>query len=169
LRGAGAQARAAGELLVGGQLAEVLAELLGRVDDQRLQLSDRLRSGDDRALAGREQDAERLPPTALTGLREVLTRERFAGGADGVEFVRPGPGAAGCSRWAVDLDHPLGLLEQEGRQAGAEAACPLDRPHPTALRPLARKAEQALIAEGVGRNGRFRGDGTIRVADRDRV
>jgi hypothetical protein len=50
LSGARAQAGAAGELLVGRQRPEVVAERFGCVDDQRLQLRDRLRAREDGTL-----------------------------------------------------------------------------------------------------------------------
>ena len=120
--------------------AELLSELVGRVDDQPFQLADRLRAGEDGALAGGQQDAQSFPVAASPRLGEVLAGERFAGGAGGVELVGLGAVAAGRARWPVDLDHPLALLEQKARQSGAEAAGALDRPHPTAHRLLAREA-----------------------------
>jgi hypothetical protein len=53
----------------------------------RLQLPDRFRPGEDRALAGREQDAKRLPIAAAARLGEVLARERLAGGAGRIELI----------------------------------------------------------------------------------
>jgi integrase len=50
----------------------------------------------------------------------------------------------------VDLDHPLALCAQEGRQSGAIAAGALQRPDPAAGRPLGGDGEQAGMPGLVG-------------------
>jgi hypothetical protein len=115
------------ELPVGGQMAELMAEPVGRVDDRCFQLTDRLRAREDGAFASSEQDAQRFAVAASSWLGWVLSGECFAGRAGGVEPVGLGAVATSRPRWPIDLDHPLALLEQEAGQPGAEAARALDR------------------------------------------
>jgi hypothetical protein len=67
-------------------------------------------------LTRREQDPDRLSIATLARLGEVLPTHRLAGCPHGVELVGLGAVAAGRSRWPIDLDDPLALLEQEGRE-----------------------------------------------------
>jgi hypothetical protein len=82
----------------------------------------------------------------------MLARERFAGGAQGVEFVGLGAVATRRADRPLDLDHPLAVLEQERGQTGAEAARRLDRPHPPVGGVPAREAQPPLVADRVGRD-----------------
>src|SRR5262249_22116679 len=68
LRGAGAQAGAAGELLVGRQLAGGVGQPVGGGGAQPLQLFDRLLAGGERRPAGWQQDAGRPPQRAGGGV-----------------------------------------------------------------------------------------------------
>jgi hypothetical protein len=110
---------------------------------------DRARAGAHRAAAGDEQHPDRLAVTATARLGEVLARERFAGGAQRVELVGLGAVAPARSRWPLDLDDPLALLEQERGEPGAEAAAGLDRPDPAGGCVLAREAQQQLLPNGL--------------------
>jgi hypothetical protein len=152
-----------------------VAQLFSGGDDERLEVVDRLRAGADRAASRDQQHADGFAVAAGRGLCEVFALERFAGGTDRVERVGLGAVAPGGALGAVDLDDPFALREQEHGQPGAEAAGRLDRPDSAAARVPACVAQQALVAEGVGRDRRLRGDhsrarrdrgGRVRVAVR---
>jgi hypothetical protein len=55
--------------------------------------------------------------------------------------------------WVGHLHDPLAVLLQHHRQAGAEAARPLDRPQTAARKVTVRKAEQLLVARRIGTGG----------------
>ena len=112
-------------------------------------MADRLRARPHRALPRGEPDAHGLPITASAGLGHVLTGEDLTGRAEGIELVRLGTDASGGPRRAIDLHDPLALLEQLGRQAGAEPAGPLDRPDPAARRMLVGEGKEPLVPEAV--------------------
>lgn len=80
----------------------------------------------------------------------MLTGQRFAGGADGVELVGLGAVAASRAGGTVDLDHPFAVLQQERGQSGAEAAGALDRPDPAAWGVEGSECQGAFVAHGVG-------------------
>jgi hypothetical protein len=122
-------------------------------DHQVLQLADRLGARAHRVLARGEQDAQRFASAASAGLGQVLAGERFTGGAKGVELVGLGAVTACRTLGVVDLDDPLGLLEQMGGQPGTEAAGAFDRPDAAASSVLIRKCHQAPIPGCVGGDG----------------
>jgi len=74
-------------LLLCREPAKLSADAFRGVDDQRLQLSDCFRAGQDRALPSREQDADRLALAAPPWLGEVFASERLTGGAGGIELI----------------------------------------------------------------------------------
>jgi hypothetical protein len=80
--------------------------------------------------------------------------ERLASSPDRVQGVALGATASG---WPLGptthLDDPLAALLQHHRQAGAEAARSLDRPQATAGNLTVGKAEQLLVAHGIGAGG----------------
>jgi hypothetical protein len=80
----------------------------------------------------------------------VLAGKGFTRGADRVELV--GLGAVATSRplRAVDLDNPLFVLEEIGRQSGTETAGAFDGPHPPAGRVFAPEREHPAVPERVG-------------------
>jgi hypothetical protein len=86
----------------------------------------------------------------------VVVAKRLAGGPDGIQRVALGAAAAGWPLGPGDLDDPLTTLLQHCRQAGAEAARPLDRPAAAAGQVGLGEAEQPLVA---GRVGADRGPG----------
>jgi hypothetical protein len=145
-----------GEQLVGRQRAQLLAQALGCVDHQRLEVVDRARAGPHRALSGGDQDPDGLPVAALARLGQVLVAERLASDLDRGQVVGLGAVAARRAGRTVDLDHPLALLEQVGRQAGPVAAGALDRPDPAAWCLLDGEPVNVQVAIGVG--------GTVRCA-----
>jgi hypothetical protein len=79
---------------------------------------DRARAGLHRALPGGDQDPNGLPVAALARLGQVLAGKRLASGSDRVQVVGLGAVAARRAGRMVDLDDPLALLEQVGREAG---------------------------------------------------
>jgi hypothetical protein len=108
--------------------AQLGPQLLGGADQQRLELTDRGHPGKGCAASGGQQRPQRLPLTAPTGDCRAVLAERLTGGADGVQRVALGAGAAGWPLGPADLDHVLAPSEQEAGQAGAVAAGALDRP-----------------------------------------
>lgn len=145
----GAQPGAAVELLVGGTAAQLVAQLFGCADDERLELADRLGAGPDRASSGGEQDPHRFAIAALPRLGEVLAGQRLPSGPDSVDLVALGAVAPRGSSRPVDLDNPLAVLEQVRGQFGAEAAGALDGPRPAARSLLADEGEHPPVAERV--------------------
>jgi hypothetical protein len=114
---------------------------------------DRARAGLHRALAGGDQDPNGLPVAALARLGQVLAAKRLASGSDRVQVVGLGAVAARRAGRTVDLDHPLALLKQVGRQAGPVAASALDRPDPAAGCLLDGEPVNVQVAVGVGGDG----------------
>ena len=155
--GQGAEPGAAVELLVGGAAAQLVAQRCGRVHDQRLELADGFGAADDGAVSGGEQDAQGFAVAAGPGCGQMLAGQRFAGGADGVEFVGLGAVTAGRAGGPVDLDDPFAVLEQEGGEPGAEAAGALDRPDPPAGGVQDGEGQDPFVAHRVG--------GAVQVVD----
>jgi hypothetical protein len=89
----------------------------------------------DRAGPGELEHPQRLAGHAGVG-SQLFTAEHLPAGADGIQGVALGLGAAG-PLGPVDLDHPLGPVGQEARQPSAVAAGPLQRQQ---RRPAARSA-----------------------------
>jgi hypothetical protein len=113
---------------IGPQSAKLSPQLLGRPNDQRLELvggADLRGAG---AVASRQQDPQRLPVPTATGRQQVVLGQRLSGGADGVQGVTLGPGAPRRPLGPADLDHPLAAGLQERRQPGAVATRALHRP-----------------------------------------
>ena len=134
---------------------------------------DRLGAGADRAAARDQQHADGFAVAAGAGLGEVLARERFAGGADGVKLVGLGAVAARRTLGPVDFDDPLEMPCASKKLASPAPKLPEDSIAQT--RVAAREAQQPLVAEGVGRDrGLGRNDarcgrdggGRVRVAVR---
>ena len=169
LRGTNAQPRTAEDQRVGAQVAQPAAEGLGCVDHERLERGDRPCPLDHRSLARHEQHAQGLAAATSPWLGEVLARERLAGSADRVELVALGAVATGGSPGAVDLDDPLALLEQIGREPGTEAARALDGPDPPVRGATASEGQDALGADGVGRHRQVSRGTTGRGHDRGGV
>ena len=138
------------------RVAQLVAQLLARGDDERLEVIDRLRAGADRA-AARDQAARgrlrgRRARAAGRGARAAAPRAR-RGSASSSSDLAPLRRAGRLGRSTSTTHSPL--REQERRQAGAEAAAGLDRPDPPARRVPAREAQQPLVAERVGRDRRL--------------
>lgn len=144
------EAGAAVELGVGRAAPELVAYRFRSADDQGLELADRLGAGGDGARAGGEQHPHRLAVAAPTRLCEVVSCERFSGGADGVELVGLGAVASCRAGGSVDLDHPFLLLEEVSSQAGAEAAGAFDGPDAASGRVVAGEGEHSAIPERIG-------------------
>jgi excisionase family DNA binding protein len=145
-----AQASAASQQLVGRQRAQLLAQTLGCVDDQRLEVVDRARAGLYRALPGGDQDPDGFPVAALAWLGQVLAAKRLMGGSDRVKVIGLGAVTACRPGRTVELDHPLALLKQVGREAGSVAAGAFDRPDPAAWCLLDGEPVNVQVAIGVG-------------------
>jgi hypothetical protein len=90
-------------------------------------------------LACSQQDAHRLSPATAPRSREVLARQRFVRGADGVQIVRLGAIPASGSGRAIDPDDTFVLLEQERGEPPTKATGAFDRPHPPRRRMCASK------------------------------
>src|SRR4051812_40878002 len=82
-----AESGASGELFVGGAAAQLIAQRLGRVDDERLELSNCFSARDDCAITGRQQYPHCLAVTACPRGSEVLTSQCLARGPDGIEVI----------------------------------------------------------------------------------
>ncbi|GEL18363.1 hypothetical protein PA7_22000 [Pseudonocardia asaccharolytica DSM 44247 = NBRC 16224] len=145
--GQGAQPGAAVKLLVGGAAAQLLAQGLGGVDDQRFELPDGPGAGHYGALASGQQHPHGFAVSAGSWRGQVLACEGLPGSADGIELV--GLGAI-APRRPVDLHDPLATFEQKCGQPGAEAAGALDCPDPPAVAVLVDEGEQPLVAQRVG-------------------
>jgi hypothetical protein len=117
-----AQASAPGQQLVGRQRAQLLAQALGCVDDQRFQVVDRARPRPHRAVAGGQQHAHGLPIATPTWLGQVVAAQRLVGRSNGVQVIGLGAVAACRPSRTVELNHPLAVLEQAGGEAGPVAA-----------------------------------------------
>jgi hypothetical protein len=96
------------------------------------------------------QHAQRLTLATLARGGELVTCERFPPSPDRIQRVALDATAAAGPLGPVDLDHPLALGAQEGRQPGALAAGALQRPDPTAGRPLCGDGEQPSMPGLVG-------------------
>ena len=142
--GTATQPRAPEDQLAGTQVAQPIAELLGRIDDERLERGDRPCPLDHRTLACHEQHAQRFAAAPTPRLREVLARKGLPRGSDRIELIALGPVAAGRPLRTVDLDDPLTPLEQMGREPGPEAARALDRPDPSGRGVTASEGQDAL-------------------------
>jgi hypothetical protein len=81
------------------------------VDDQGLELPDGLGAADDRTVPCGDQDPEGFSVTAGSGGGQMLTGQRFAGSADGVELVALGAVTAGRPGGTVDLNDPLPVFQ----------------------------------------------------------
>jgi hypothetical protein len=98
-------------------------------------------------------------PVAGAGPARVGSGEGVAGGAHGVQRIRPGTVAAGGPLGPVELDDVLAVTGQGAGEAGAVAAGALDRPGTlVGLGVLGGKGEQCL---GAGGGGRHRGGGEL--------
>jgi hypothetical protein len=146
-----------------------VAQLLARGDDQRLEMVDRLGAGAHGAAPRDQQHPHGLALAAAARPGEMLATERFVCGTDRVQLVGLGAVAPRRPRRAVDLDDPLALLEQEHRQAGAEAAAGLDRPHAPTAGVAAHEPQQPPVAERVGGLGAVRHHHSGDRDDRRRV
>ncbi len=80
----------------------------------------------------------------------MITGQRLAGGADRIELVVLGAVASGRTCGTVDFDGPFAGFEQEGRQAGAEAAAAFDLPHASSGPVPGAEVEAASVSHGVG-------------------
>jgi hypothetical protein len=109
-------------------------------------------SGAHRAAAGDEQHPHGFAIAAAARLGEMITGERLAGGADRVELVRLRAIAARRACWALDLDDPFAVREQERRQPRAVAAARLDRPHATPCGVQLGEPQLSLVTERVSRH-----------------
>jgi hypothetical protein len=103
---------------------QLAAQRFGSVDDECFEMVNSPRPGLDDFLPSSKQDAQGLAVTPAPWLGQVLTRQRLTGRTEGIELVRLGPIPP---RWAlgpVDLDNPLGVLEQMCGQAGPKLPVP---------------------------------------------
>jgi len=150
---AGPQAGTVLDLVGGAAAAQLGTQLLRGAHDQGLELAGGGYPRPDGAAAGGQQHPQRLPLAPTPWGRQVVLAKRLAGGPDRVQRVALGTAAAGWPLGPTHLDDLLAVLLQELRQAGAEAARPLDRPAATARNLNAREVEQPLVAGSLGTGG----------------
>jgi hypothetical protein len=117
------------------------------------------------AAPGGQQYPQRLPLAAAAWAGQAVLTERLAGGPDRVQRVALGASPGGQPLGPADLQDLLAALLQEHRQPGAETARSLDRPAATAGQMGLGKAEQLLVARGVG-TGRGLGQHAAKAGDR---
>jgi len=103
-------------------------------------------------LACSQQDAHRLSPATAPRSREVLARQRFVRGADGVQIVRLGAIPASGSGRAIDPDDTFVLLEQERGEPPTKATGAFDRPHPPRRRMCASKWSESSVSKASAGN-----------------
>jgi hypothetical protein len=108
--------------------------------------------GLDRRAACRQPHRQRRPLASRSGLGELVTTQRLAGGPGGIQRVGLGAVASGGPLGPVQLHDLLGVRAQEPGQAGTIAAGALDRPHPPTLLPIGQP-QQLLVAGRGGRHG----------------
>jgi hypothetical protein len=146
-----AQASTPDQQVVGRQRAELVAQALGRVDDQRLAgwLIAPVRACIARSrVVTSTRMASRSPRRRGWARCSRPSASRAARTASRSSVLAP-PGARRAGG-PVDLCHPLALLEQVGGEPSPVAAGALDRPHPAPWGLLDRESVDAQVAGGVG-------------------
>jgi hypothetical protein len=86
-------------------------------------------------------------------LGQVLARQCFASGSDGIELVGLGAIATCRTLGTVDLDNPLGALEEMAGQPSAETPSPFDCPDTAPGSMFIRERQQAPTPSCVGGDG----------------
>jgi hypothetical protein len=111
--------------------------------------------GLDGRAAGSQPHRERGSWSGRSGLGQLITTERLAGGPDRIQRVGLGAVAAGGALWPVQFDHLLGVGGQRPGQPGPIATGALDRPHPRSG-VLVGQLKELLVADrgsGHGQRG----------------
>jgi len=128
------------------QSAEFAAQRLWCHHDQCAELVDGRGACEHGAFARHHQRAKSVALTGKAWCCELLTSERFARCADGVQRVGLGARAALASPRSIDLDDALTLSDQEARETGAVGASALDRPHAAAVRTTTCAGQHVAVA-----------------------
>ena len=124
----GSEPGAALELLIGGAAAKLIAQRLGSIHDQSLELADCLRASDHGTLTSSGQYPQGLAVTQGPRCGQVFPAEGFAGGADRVQVIGLCTVATRRTGGSIDLDHPFAVLEQRCGEPGAVTSRALDGP-----------------------------------------
>jgi hypothetical protein len=149
----GSEPGAALELLIGGAAAKLIAQRLGSIHDQSLELADCLRASDHGTLTSSGQYPQGLAVTAGPRCGQVFPAEGFAGGADRVQVIGLCTVATRRTGGSIDLDHPFAVLEQRCGEPGAVTSRALDGPHPALGCLLVSERAEPAVAERVCGDG----------------
>lgn len=143
------QASAPCDLGGAGEFAQLGAEVVRRGDDQSLELVDRGGGGENRTLAGGQQDSQGFTLAAGSGLDDVFGGQGLTGRADSIEHVGLAPAPDSGALGAADLDNTFTSVFEEGSKSGAVAADAFQCPAPSAGNVLTGEVQQAPVAASV--------------------